>query len=78
VTKIKFDIPVDSRIRGNDRVVLKVYDILGKEIETLVNEKLNPGTYELTFNASQFPSGVYFYRLQAGDYNETKRMILLK
>ena len=63
---------------GNDRVVLKVYDILGKEIETLVNEKLNPGTYEVTFNASQYPSGVYFYRLQAGGYNETKRMILLK
>jgi hypothetical protein len=63
---------------GNDRVVLKVYDILGKEIETLVNEKLNPGTYEVTFNASKYPSGVYFYRLQAGDYLETKKMILLK
>jgi hypothetical protein len=69
---------VDSRIRGNDRVVLKVYDILGKDIETLVNEKLNPGTYEVTFNASQYPSGVYFYRLTSDGYNETKRMILLK
>jgi hypothetical protein len=77
-TKIKFDVPVDSRIRGNDRVVLKVYDILGKDIETLVNEKLNPGTYEVTFNASQYPSGVYFYRLTSDGYNETKRMILLK
>jgi hypothetical protein len=102
-TKIKFDIPVDSRIRGDDngrrsptgvpiyrtsgckertfgddKVVLKVYDILGKEIETLVNEKLQPETYEVTFNASQYPSGVYFYRLQVGDYNESKRMVLIK
>jgi hypothetical protein len=58
--------------------VLKVYDILGKEISTLVNEKLQPGTYEVTFNASQYPSGVYFYRLITDGYNETKRMILLK
>jgi hypothetical protein len=63
---------------GNDRVVLKVYDILGKEIETLVNEKLNPGTYEVTFNASQYPSGVYFYTLISGEYKETKKMILIK
>jgi hypothetical protein len=90
-TKIKFSVPVDSRIRGNDRggafgndkggngkVVLKVYDILGKEIETLVNEKLNPGTYEVTFNASQYPSGVYFYRLITGSFTDTKKMILLK
>jgi hypothetical protein len=59
-------------------IVLKVYDIFGKEIETLVNEKLKPGTNEVTFNTSQYPSGVYFYRLQAGDYNDSKRMILLK
>ena len=79
-TKIKFEIPRRSPAGafGDDKVVLKVYDILGKEIETLVNEKLNPGTYEVTFNASQYPSGVYFYRLQAGDYNESKKMILLK
>jgi hypothetical protein len=85
-TKIKFDIPVDSRIRGNDRgrvvgsdrVVLRVYDILGKEIETLVNEKLNPGTYEVTFDASKYPSGVYFYRLITDNFTDTKRMILLK
>ena len=69
---------LDSRFRGNDKVVLKVYDILGKEIETLVNEKLNPGTYEVTLNGTQYPSGVYFYRLQAGDYNETKKMLLIK
>jgi hypothetical protein len=82
-TKIKFDVPVDDpegtpRIRGNDRVVLKVYDELGKEIETIVNEKLNAGTYEVTFDASKYPSGVYFYRMQVGEYNDTKKMILLK
>jgi flagellar hook assembly protein FlgD len=66
------------RIRGNDRVVLKVYDELGKEIETIVNEKLNAGTYEVTFDASKYPSGVYFYRMQVGEYNDTKKMILLK
>ena len=81
-TKIKFDIPslgsplTKGGLRGV--VTLKVYNILGKEIETLVNEKLNPGSYEVTFNASQYPSGVYFYRLQVGDYNETKKMLLIK
>jgi len=91
-TKIKFDIPAlnyplgsrssllnpINRVGAGGMTVLKVYDILGKEIETLVNEKLNPGTYEVTFNASQYPSGVYFYRLQAGDYNESKKMLLIK
>ena len=57
---------------------LIVFDILGREIETLVNEKLSAGTYEATFNASQYPSGVYFYRLTADGFNETKKMILLK
>ena len=71
-TIIRFQIK-DSRL-----VNLKVYDILGKEIETLVNEKLQPGTYEVTFNASHYPSGVYFYRLQVGDYNESKKMLLIK
>jgi hypothetical protein len=78
VTKIKFDVYMDSRVRGNDRVVLKVYDMLGKEIETLVNEKLSAGTYEVTFNASQYPSGVYFYRLEANGNIFTRKMILLK
>jgi hypothetical protein len=86
VTKIKFDItsgfpstegrPVGAR--GNDRVVLKVYDILGKEISTLVNEKLQPGSYEVEFDGSNLPSGVYFYKLSAGNYVGTKRMILIK
>jgi hypothetical protein len=89
VTKIKFEVPRGSPTGAfgddngggveNDRVVLKVYDILGKEIETLVNEKLNPGTYEVTFNASQYPSGVYFYSLYIdGKIIDAKRMIVLK
>jgi hypothetical protein len=58
--------------------VLKVFDVLGKEIETLVNEKLSPGTYEATWDASKYPSGVYFYRLTADDFSETKKMLLTK
>ena len=72
VTSIKFDIPKTSNI------LLKVFDITGKEISTLINEKLQPGTYETQWNASEFPSGVYFYRLEAGNYRETKKMILIK
>ncbi len=59
-------------------VTLKVYDVLGTEIETLVNEEKSTGTYELNWNASNLPSGVYFYRLQAGDFVQTRKMILLK
>ena len=71
-TKIKFEIK-DSRF-----TILKIYDILGKEIETLVNEKLSPGTYEVNWNASQYPSGVYFYRLDANGFSDMKKMILMK
>jgi hypothetical protein len=57
---------------------LIIYDILGCEIETLVNDKLFPGTYEVEFDGTNYPSGVYFYRLITEDFLETKRMILLK
>ena len=59
-------------------VTLKVYDVLGTEIETLVDEEKPVGTYELTWNAEGLPSGIYFYRLQAGSFVETKKMVLLK
>lgn len=59
-------------------VTLKVYDILGNEIVTLVNDEKSAGNYEVNFNASNIPSGVYFYRLQAGSFIQTKKMILLK
>jgi hypothetical protein len=62
----------------NGVVTLKVYDVLGKEIETLVNENLKPGTYEVKFDGSKLSSGMYFYTLTAGDYKETKKLILLK
>lgn len=61
-----------------------IYDALGREIQTLVNENLSPGTYEVEWNASSYPSGLYFYRLSVGDpsissgFIETKKMILIK
>ncbi len=79
VTKIKFEIP------KNNYVTLKIYDALGQEAATLVNEKLAPGTYEIDWNGSNYPSGVYFYRLivrqagsTTGDFTETRKMILIK
>jgi len=71
-TKIKYSIPQSSQVQ------IKVFDILGNEIETLVNEEKAIGTYELTWNAVNFPSGIYFYQLKAGSLIETKKMILLK
>jgi hypothetical protein len=59
-------------------VKLVVYDIMGREVQTLVNEQLSPGTYEVTFDASMLPSGIYFYRLTSGDFSETRKMILIK
>jgi hypothetical protein len=59
-------------------VKLVVYDIQGREVQTLVNEALQPGTYETTFDGSMLSSGVYFYKISTGDYSETKRLTLLK
>lgn len=73
-TKIRFVIPSGAR----NLVTLKVYDVLGNEVVTLVNENKPAGNYEINFNASRLPSGVYFYKLQAGSFSETKKMILLK
>lgn len=66
------------RIANFGLVTLKVYDIQGKEIRTIVNEHLQAGNYEYTFNGSGLPSGVYFYKLEAGEFTQTKRMLLLK
>jgi 5-hydroxyisourate hydrolase-like protein (transthyretin family) len=57
---------------------LKVYDILGNEVATLVNEEKTAGNYEIRFDASKMTSGIYYYRLQAGDFIETRKMILLR
>ncbi len=59
-------------------VQLKIYDMLGREVATLVNEVKSPGTYEVKFDASQFTSGVYFYTLQSGNFSSTKKMLLMK
>jgi photosystem II stability/assembly factor-like uncharacterized protein len=72
VTNIKFQLP-------NARFVkLAVFDMLGEELETLVNEELNAGTYKADWNATDYPSGVYFYKIYTGDYTETKKMMLVK
>ena len=63
---------------GNDMTSLKVYDITGKEVANLVNETQDPGRYEVTFNGSNFASGVYFYKITAGSFSSVKRMFLVK
>lgn len=71
-SKFKFEI---SKL-GSVKIV--IYDIQGRDVQTLVNERLQPGTYETTFDGSMLTSGVYFYKLSAGDFTETKRMLLIK
>lgn len=84
VTKIKYTIPsVETRHASSLQIVtLKIYDILGREIASLVNKEIRQGRtageYEVEFNGSNLPSGIYFYQLKAGQYSETKKMILLK
>jgi len=79
LTKISFDIPVchSGEVR-NQFVTLKVFDLLGQEVATLVNEQLEPGTYNVDWNASQFTNGIYFYRLKTKGFTDTKKLILLK
>ena len=59
-------------------VTLKIYDVMGREVGTYVNEKLNIGIYETTFDGSDLSSGVYYYKLQAGNFTDTKKMMLIK
>ncbi|MBK8983186.1 MAG: T9SS type A sorting domain-containing protein [Ignavibacteria bacterium] len=72
VTKITFSIPVSGNIS------IKVYDITGKEIKTLVNEFRNAGTYDTEFNGADLSSGVYYYKMETGSFTEIKKMILIK
>jgi hypothetical protein len=79
-TKIRYSIPNvethnDASLRN---VTLKIYDILGDEVATLVNEKKEAGYYEIEFNASSIASGVYIYRLQSGSFTSSKKMMVLK
>ena len=69
---------IGFRIRTAENVHLAVFDVLGREVATLVNERLIPGTYRASWNAAGFSSGAYFYRLRAGAQTETKAMMLVK
>ncbi len=71
-TTIKYQIPEFSF------VTIKVYDVLGNEVATLISEEKPAGGYEIEFDGSSLPSGIYFYWLHAGAFTETKKMILLK
>ncbi len=71
-TKIQFEVPSSKFVK------IVVFDILGKEVQTLVNESLQPGTYETSFDGSSLTSGVYFYRLITNEFTETKKMLLIK
>lgn len=72
VSKIKF------QIKETNRVTLKIFDMLGKEVQTLIDEVKTPGVYETEFNGSNLSSGIYFYQLSAGKFLETKKLVLLK
>ena len=76
-TKIRFEIPSDVK-RKTSNVKLIIYDILGKEIVTLVNEQLQPGLYEVTFNGQNLSSGIYFYQLRLENFTDTKKLVLIK
>jgi len=77
-TKIRFTIQSVETTRRVVFTTLKVYDVLGNEIATLVNEEKPAGSYEVKFNNEGLPSGIYFYRLTTGGYSATKKMILIK
>ena len=72
VTNIRFDIPRSSHVN------LIIYDALGREVATLVNEKLSAGSYKTEWDATNYPNGVYFYRVETNNFRETKRMVLVK
>ncbi|MBK7160442.1 MAG: T9SS type A sorting domain-containing protein [Ignavibacteria bacterium] len=71
-TKINYELPVSNY------VTIKVYDLTGKEVITLISMKQDAGRYSVTLNGADLSSGMYFYKLTSGDYTETRRMILLK
>jgi hypothetical protein len=83
--KIKFQIPLSRGVNvpstGDGRGMfakLIVFDAIGSEVEVLVNQQMQPGTYEVSWDATAYPSGVYFYKLESGNFTETKKMVLIK
>ncbi len=78
-TTIKYSIPTVETLRATSpHVTLKIYDILGREVTTLINKEQKSGSYEVLFNASNLSSGLYFYRLTTSGFTQTKKMILLR
>ena len=71
-TNIRFSLPEANQ------VTLRVYDLLGQEVATLVNQFMNAGTFEVSFDASNLPTGIYTYSLTAGNFNSVKKMMLIK
>ena len=77
VTKLKFEIPYEVKSEKS-KVKIVIYDVLGREVEVLLNEKLSPGTFEVEWDASNYPSGLYFCRLISDEISITKKMVFLK
>lgn len=77
IRRAKGDWPA-SAADGRYNVTLKIYNMLGKEVATLINKQQPPGDYKIKWDASDYPSGVYFYKLQAGNYSTTKKLILIR
>ncbi len=71
-TNIRFSIPASGMVKMN------VFDALGRKVESIVNETMNAGTYEVSFNASKLSSGIYFYTIETGNFTATKKMLLVK
>lgn len=71
-TSIRFDVPKSAYVK------LKVFDVSGKILDVLVNENLKQGTYEISWNASKYSSGIYFYSLETKDFSQTKKMMMIK
>jgi hypothetical protein len=76
-TKIKFSIPAAGE-RNSVNTSISIYDITGRLVKTLINGYMKPGIYELSFNASELSTGIYYYRLNTGEFSDTKKMVLLK
>ena len=77
-TIIEYSLPSTSGLKDVQNVQLKIYDILGREIKILVNEKQSPGNYKVNFRADNLSSGVYFYKIISGSFTQTKKMLLLQ
>ena len=76
-TTIEYSIPKEVKSEMS-KVKMIIYDVLGKEVATLVNTEQRPGNYEVKWNAADYASGIYFYTLTAGDFVSTKKLLLIK